>query len=287
MMRERRATKDLSTEGDVTTARTSSGAAVSEEVFRCENVSVEFPTAAGPRVVLSDVTFSVAEREFVSIVGHSGTGKSTLLRVLGGLESAGAGSRVAFRGVDVTGPPKGVVMLFQDYRGSLLPWRTVEKNVALGIEATLSRAEREERVAEALALVGLGDRAKDYPWRLSGGMQQRVQIARALAMRPQVLLMDEPFGALDAMTKGQLQDELQRLHAVTGSTIVFVTHDIEEAVYLSDRVMVLAGEPARVTRAIATDLPRPREQVATKEMPQYLEVRHEVYNGLRHVGDHG
>lgn len=252
------------------------------EVFRCEDVSVEFPTAAGPRVVLSDVAFSVAEREFVSIVGHSGTGKSTLLRVLGGLESAGPGSRVTFRGTDVTAPPKGVVMLFQDYRGSLLPWRTVEKNVALGIEGMLARAERDERVAEALSLVGLSGRAKDYPWRLSGGMQQRVQIARALAMRPQVLLMDEPFGALDAMTKGQLQDELQRLHELTGSTIVFVTHDIEEAVYLSDRVLVLAGEPARITRSIGTDLPRPREQVATKEMPQYLSVRHEVYNSLRH-----
>jgi NitT/TauT family transport system ATP-binding protein len=177
-------------------------------------------------------------------------------------------------------------MLFQDYRGSLLPWRTVEKNVALGIEGVLSRAEREERIAEALSLVGLRDRARDYPWRLSGGMQQRVQIARALAMRPQVLLMDEPFGALDAMTKGQLQDELQRLHELTGSTIVFVTHDIEEAVYLSDRVLVLAGQPAQVTRAISTDLPRPREQVATKEAPQYLKVRHEVYNGLAHV-DHG
>jgi NitT/TauT family transport system ATP-binding protein len=256
-----------------------------ETVFHCENVSVSFPTADGPRVVLSDVGFSVAEREFVSIVGHSGTGKSTLLRVLGGLESAGDGSRVIFRGREVTAPPKGVVMLFQDYRGSLLPWRTVEKNVALGIEGALSRAEREERVAEALSLVGLRDRARDYPWRLSGGMQQRVQIARALAMRPQVLLMDEPFGALDAMTKGQLQDELQRLHELTGSTIVFVTHDIEEAVYLSDRVLVLAGQPAHVTRAISTDLPRPREQVATKEAPQYLKVRHEVYNGLAHVDD--
>jgi NitT/TauT family transport system ATP-binding protein len=266
-------------------AVTSSGPGAAAEVFRCEDVSVAFPTATGPLVALSDVTFSVAEREFVSIVGHSGTGKSTLLRVLGGLESAADGSRVTFRGVDVTAPPEGVVMLFQDYGGSLLPWRTVEKNVALGIEATLPRAERRERVAESLTLVGLRDRAKDYPWRLSGGMQQRVQIARALAMRPQVLLMDEPFGALDAMTKGQLQDELQRLHALTGSTIVFVTHDIEEAVYLSDRVLVLAGEPGRVTRAIATELPRPREQVATKELPQYLRVRHEVYIGLRHADD--
>jgi NitT/TauT family transport system ATP-binding protein len=228
------------------------------------------------------VTFSVGEREFVSIVGHSGTGKSTLLRVLGGLEKPRAGSHVTFRGDLIAAPPEGVVMLFQDYRGSLLPWRTVEKNVALGLEATLPRGPRAERVAEALELVGLGDRAGDYPWRLSGGMQQRVQLARALAMRPQVLLMDEPFGALDAMTKAQLQDELQRLHALTRSTIVFVTHDIEEAVYLSDRVLVLAGDPARITRAIASDLPRPREQVATKEMPRYLTIRHEVHDGLRH-----
>src|SRR5262249_52992681 len=147
------------------------------------------------------------------------------------------GSTVLHRGKPVTDPPDGVIMVFQDYRGSLLPWRTVEKNVALGLEGTGSAAERKEKCQQALELVGLADRAQDHPRRLPGGMQQRVQIARALAVQPGVMLMDEPFGALDAMTKEQLQDELLSVHATTEATIIFVTHDIEEAIYLSDRVL--------------------------------------------------
>ncbi len=258
-----------------------SGAASAAPVFECRDVSLQFETAAGPHRVLDNVGFSVAQGEFVSIVGQSGTGKSTLLRVLGGLERAESGSVVQYRGRDVREPPQGVMLVFQDYRGSLLPWRTVEKNVSLGLEGSLPPEERKRRCREVLELVGLGDRARDYPWRLSGGMQQRVQIARALAMEPEVLLMDEPFGALDAMTKEQLQDELQSVHAVTGATIVFVTHDIEEAVYLSDRVLVLADEPARITRELEVPLPRPRHQITTKELPEYLRLRHEAYLALR------
>jgi NitT/TauT family transport system ATP-binding protein len=255
--------------------------------FECRSVALEFSTARGPLRVLEDVSFSVGEGEFVSIVGQSGTGKSTLLRVLGGLESAAEGSVVRHAGREVDGPPDGVVMVFQDYRGSLLPWRTVEKNVELGLLGQLSAAQRRERCQSVLELVGLADRAKDYPWRLSGGMQQRVQIARALAMEPRVLLMDEPFGALDAMTKAQLQDELQAVHAVTGATIVFVTHDIEEAVYLGDRVLVLAQSPARITSELVVDLERPREQVGTKELPRYLALRHTAHGALRGDGEHG
>jgi NitT/TauT family transport system ATP-binding protein len=250
-------------------------------VFACRELSIEFSTSSGPHRVLDAVDLSVAPGELVSVVGQSGTGKSTLLRILGGLERPADGSTVLYRGKAVVKPPEGVIMVFQDYRGSLLPWRTVEKNVALGIERTTSGAERKERCREALELVGLADRAGDHPWRLSGGMQQRVQIARALAMRPQVLLMDEPFGALDAMTKEQLQDELLSVHAATGATIVFVTHDIEEAIYLSDRVLVLAGTPARVTEELAVGLPRPREQVRTKERPDYLQLRQTAYTALR------
>ena len=250
-------------------------------VFDCRDVSLQFETAGGPHRVLDKVGFSVAHGEFVSIVGQSGTGKSTLLRVLGGLERAETGSLVRYRGEDVTGPPEGVMLVFQDYRGSLLPWRTVEKNVSLGLEGTMPAEERKRRCRAALDLVGLSDRARDYPWRLSGGMQQRVQIARALAMEPEVLLMDEPFGALDAMTKEQMQDELQSVHKVTGATIVFVTHDIEEAVYLSDRVLVLADNPARITRELEVSLPRPRDQISTKERPEYLRLRHEAYLALR------
>jgi NitT/TauT family transport system ATP-binding protein len=228
------------------------------------------------------VCFSVAEGEFVSIVGGSGTGKTTLLRALGGLVRPKEGSSVRFAGRSVEAPPAGAVVVFQDYRGSLLPWRTVEKNVELGIEGRVPAAERKRRVTDVLELVGLAHRRRDYPWTLSGGMQQRVQIARALVMQPRVLLMDEPFGALDAMTKAQLQDELQRVHRATGTTVVFVTHDIEEAVYLSDRVLVLSGFPARVTLEVAVPLPRPREQVGTRETHEYLEIRHRVHGAISH-----
>jgi NitT/TauT family transport system ATP-binding protein len=249
--------------------------------FECRNVSLEFATPDGPHRVLEDVSFIVSPGEFVSIVGQSGTGKSTLLRILGGLERAAPGSQVRHRGQDVTGPPDGVVIVFQDYRASLLPWRTVERNVTLGLEGVLRGPERTERCRQALELVGLSTRARDYPWRLSGGMQQRVQIARALAMQPETLLMDEPFGALDAITKGQLQDELQSVHRVVGATIVFVTHDIDEAVYLSDRVLVLADSPARVAKELVVTLPRPRDQIATKEQHEYLRLRQAAYHALR------
>jgi NitT/TauT family transport system ATP-binding protein len=258
-----------------------SPASATGPAFECSNLVLEFATPTGPRRVLEDLSFRVEPQEFVSIVGQSGTGKSTLLRVLGGLQEAKPGSVVKHRGRDIAGPPEGVVLVFQDYRGSLLPWRTVERNVALGLEGVVPASERVERCRSALELVGLAGRAGDYPGRLSGGMQQRVQIARALAMRPEVLLMDEPFGALDAMTKGQLQDELQTVHKITGATIVFVTHDIEEAVYLSDRVLVLAGEPASITKELVVSLPRPREQIATKEEPEYLRLRHAAYLALR------
>ncbi len=260
---------------------TSSTASLAASTFSCAGVFVEYPTAAGVHRVLEDVTFSCRPGEFLSVLGPSGTGKTTLLRILAGLLRPGAGSSVHFRGTEVTGPAEGVSIVFQNYGASLLQWRTVEKNVALGLEGTVPKAERSERVDAALDMVGLTGRRRDYPWTLSGGMQQRVQIARALVMRPDVLLMDEPFGALDAMTKSQLQDELLRVRELTGTTVVFVTHDVDEAVYLSDRVLVLSGSPARVTAEVPIDLPGPRSQVATKESPGYLEARHAVYQALR------
>jgi NitT/TauT family transport system ATP-binding protein len=287
-MRRARVSRPLSEEPSASAAAAALAPeppAVTAHAFECENVSLEFSTSRGPLTVLQDVGFTVAEGEFVSIVGQSGTGKTTLLRVLGGLQRPAPGSRVLHHGTPVTAPPSGVIVVFQDYRGSLLPWRTVERNVMLGLEATLNAAERHERCQSALELVGLADRAKDYPWRLSGGMQQRVQIARALAMRPQVLLMDEPFGALDAMTKAQLQDELQTVHKVTGATIVFVTHDIEEAIYLSDRVLVLADRPARIATEVTINLPRPRDQITTRELPEYLQFRHTAHLALRGQSD--
>jgi ABC-type nitrate/sulfonate/bicarbonate transport system ATPase subunit len=252
-----------------------------DQSLSCHDVAVTLPGSSGPVDILRDVRFSVARGEFVSILGTSGSGKTTLLRVLGGLLPASAG-KVHWHGVEVTGPPADVVTVFQDYTNSLLPWRTVRRNVALGIEGKVSKAEREERVNSALSMVGLQQRADEYPWRLSGGMQQRVQIARALAMRPRVLLMDEPFGALDAMTKASLQDQMQQVQELTGTTVVFVTHDVEEAVYLSDRVLVLQGGPARIGLSLEIPLRRPRHQVTTKEGADYLELRHEVYAALGH-----
>ena len=248
--------------------------------LECRGVAVTLPGASGPVDILDGLDFAIGAGHFVSILGASGAGKTTLLRVLGGLQPVAAGTAIC-NGSPVTGPPPGAVTVFQDYGNSLLPWRTVRRNVALGIERGLTRAECDHRVDEALEVVHLQDSADEYPWRLSGGMQQRVQIARALAMRPSILLMDEPFGALDAMTKASLQDQLQQVHTVTGATIVFVTHDVDEAVYLSDRLLVLRGRPANVGLDLVVPLPRPRDQLGTKESSEYLALRHEVFTAVR------
>jgi len=248
--------------------------------FQTRDLGVVFDGAQGPRPVLAHVDLRVGAGELVSVMGRSGTGKTTLLRVLSGLLDPTPESEVTLHGKPVDGPPEGVVFVFQNYAASLLPWRTVERNVALGLEGHTSARERRARVAEALAMVGLADRARDYPWRLSGGMQQRVQLARALAVRPSALLMDEPFGALDAMTRASLQDELQQVQARTGTTVVFVTHDIDEAVYLSDRIVVLEGSPATIAHRFDVDLPRPRHQLATKELPAFLKLRRAVYDAI-------
>jgi NitT/TauT family transport system ATP-binding protein len=249
--------------------------------LQCDDLGVTLVGSTGPVDILRGVSFSVAKGEFVSILGASGSGKTTLLRVLGGLQDASSGV-VRCNGIPVSGPPAGIVTVFQDYANSLLPWRNVRRNVGLGIEASMSKADCNARVDEALALVNLQDCWNEYPWRLSGGMQQRVQIARALAMKPSTLLMDEPFGALDAMTRAALQDELQQVQAATGTTVVFVTHDVEEAVYLSDRVLVLQKRPAAVGLELPIALPRPRDQMSTKESPDYLRLRHQVYEALGH-----
>ena len=249
-------------------------------VFEAGNLGVEVGSGAETRRILHDVTFDVGDHEFVSIMGRSGTGKTTLLKVLGGLREATPGSVVRANGAPVDGPPEGVIFVFQDYAASLLPWRTIERNVSLGLEGRLERAQLEQRVTDALEMVGLADRRRDYPWELSGGMQQRVQLARSLAMRASVLLMDEPFGSLDAMTKAGLQDELQQVHQDTRATVVFVTHDIDEAIYLSDRILILDGGPATIAQSIPVDLPRPRDQLATKELPGFLALRRTVYEAI-------
>lgn len=254
------------------------------EAYSCRDLGVEFHSEREPRRVLEDLNFSVGDGEFVSLVGGSGIGKTTLLRVLAGLFPAAPGSSVLYHGHPVAAPPDGVVMVFQDYTASLLPWRTVARNVRLGLEGRRSRPELGGLVEEALRAVGLQDHAGDYPRQLSGGMQQRVQIARALVMQASTILMDEPFGSLDAMTKAGLQDQLLQLRDETQPTIVFVTHDIDEAIYLSDRVIVLVGRPGRIGHVVNVDLPRPRDQLLTKEEPRYLELRHELFEAIGRVG---
>lgn len=248
--------------------------------FECVNLSVEVAADKQTRRLLEDLTFSIRQGEIISVIGTSGAGKTTLMRVLGGLLPATDDSTVLAAGEPINGPPPRVLMVFQDYASSLLPWRTVKRNVALGLETSMRGRELDDRIDEALSLVGLQDRAHEYPWKLSGGMQQRVQIARALALRPACLLMDEPFGALDAMTKGGLQDELLRLQEQTGATIVFITHDVEEAIYLGDRVIVLGGIPGRIEQILDVDLPRPRDQIATRENPEFLRLRHAAYESV-------
>jgi NitT/TauT family transport system ATP-binding protein len=236
----------------------------------------------GQQHVLRDVTLTVGRGEFVCIVGPSGVGKTTLLRCLSGLQRPSVGS-VRFHGVPVTGPPRELAMVFQDYSRSLLPWASVIDNVALPLRsAGMRKREAAEAAAVALHEVGL-DRVDPsaYPWQLSGGMQQRVALARALAYRPQVVLMDEPFASVDAQTRADLEDLVRRLQVDFGLTVVLVTHDIDEAVYLADRVVALAGSPAAVAEVVAVDLGPDRDQLDTKLLPRFAELRAHVYRLIR------
>ncbi|MCH6164495.1 ABC transporter ATP-binding protein (plasmid) [Pseudonocardia alaniniphila] len=229
---------------------------------------------------MADLTFTVGEREFVCIVGSSGCGKTTMLRCLSGLVAPTSGT-VTLDGTPVDGPPKDMAFVFQDYSRSLLPWMTVAGNVSFPLSYKgLSKAQAAAATAEALAAVGLGDRGDSYPWQLSGGMQQRVAIARALAYQPRILLMDEPFASVDAQTRADLEDLLLDIWRRYDITVLFVTHDIDEAVYLSQRVLVLR-RPAHVHEIVEVDLPAERDQLATKQLPRFGELRSHVLSSLR------
>jgi NitT/TauT family transport system ATP-binding protein len=226
---------------------------------------------------LRELSFSVEASELVCVVGPSGCGKTTLLRCVAGLLEPTAGE-VLLQGVGVTGPPPDLAVVFQEYGRSLFPWMTVRGNVDLPLRAKrLPGARRAELVDEALAAVGLGDVHGAYPWQLSGGMQQRVAIARAVAYEPHVLLMDEPFAAVDAQTRAELEDLVRSVWGRTGVTIVFVTHDIDEAVYLGQRVLVLSSSPTVVQEDLAVDLPAERDQLTTRSDPRFTELRSHVY----------
>ena len=236
----------------------------------------------GARTILDSVNLDVRHGEFVCVVGSSGSGKTTLLRALAGLARVDEG-KVLFEGAEISGPSRDRAIIFQDYSKALLPWRTVRGNVALSLEArNVPAAEQEAIIDELLGRMGLSQAKDQFPSQLSGGMQQRVQIARCLAQDPKLLLMDEPFGALDAMTRQTLQDEILQLVADKRIATVFITHDLEEAIYLGDRVVVLGGSPARVIESMEIELPRPRNQLTTREDSRFLAYRHRLFELLMH-----
>jgi len=251
------------------------------DLLDVQGVGKTFGAPAEPVVAIRSVDLRVAQGEFVSIVGPSGCGKSTLLQIIAGLLPASTGD-VHLEGRAVVAPPEGVVYLFQQYSRSLLPWLTVERNVSFGFSHLngASAREVEERCIHHLDMVGLADFRKRYPWELSGGMQQRVAIARALAAQPRVLLLDEPFSSVDALTRLELHGLILELWDKTGLTILLVTHDVEEAVYLSDRIVLLTRRPAQVAEVFASALPRPRRPVESREDPRFLELRHELLTRL-------
>jgi NitT/TauT family transport system ATP-binding protein len=224
-----------------------------------------------------DLTFQIRRGELVCIVGPSGAGKTTLLRCIAGLLDV-SGGQIRLDGSTVTEPPAGMAVVFQEYGRSLFPWLTVGKNVELPLkEKGLAKAVRAARVSEALDAVGLRDSADAHPWQLSGGMQQRVAIARAIAYEPSVLLMDEPFAAVDAQTRADLEDLVRTLWQRLGVTVLFVTHDIDESVYLGQRVLVLSNRPTVVLEDVRVDLPDERDQLGTRSSSQFTEIRTHVY----------
>jgi len=247
-------------------------------VLTVDHLQKSYNVAGRSLEVLRDVTFTVEEGEFVTVVGPSGAGKTTLLRCLAGLLPRSGGTVTLTKtGKVIDSPPPEIACVFQDYSRSLMPWSKVGRNVALPLKNTIrDRGERQRAVDDALKEVGLEGFADSYPWQLSGGMQQRVAIARALAYRPQFLIMDEPFASVDAQTRADLEDLILRVRLDVGVTVVLVTHDIDEAVYLGDRVVVMSSRPTVVVDVLEVDLPRPRSQVETKGLPRFAELRTEV-----------
>ncbi|HEX3482270.1 MAG TPA: ABC transporter ATP-binding protein [Kofleriaceae bacterium] len=230
---------------------------------------------------IGDLSFACAAGELVCIVGPSGAGKTTLLKCVAGLIAPTTGE-VVLGDARVAGPPPGMAVVFQDYGRSLFPWLTVWRNVALPLENRgAPRGELHRLVDDALAEVGLADVHTAYPWQLSGGMQQRVAIARAIAYRPAILLMDEPFAAVDAQTRADLEDLTLRVWRRHGITLLFVTHDIDEAVYMAQRVLILSASPTHVIEDLAIDLAAERDQLATRSSPRFAELRGRVYEQIQ------
>jgi len=249
--------------------------------LRVERLSIRFGQGESLNRVLEGLELSVAAGEFISIVGPSGVGKTTLLRCLSGLVQPTEG-QVYVRGEAIKEPHPAVGVIFQDYSRSLLPWMTTAENIAFPLEGRFDKKERVARAEAALSSVGLAGQGRKYPWEMSGGMQQRVAIARGLAYEAKILLMDEPFASVDAQTRLNLEDLVADLQEKLGLTVVLVTHDIDEALYLSDRVVVLAGKPAAVVETLDTNFGDHRDQAATKSDPRFGEARTKILGILGH-----
>ncbi|WP_428980159.1 ABC transporter ATP-binding protein [Catenovulum adriaticum] len=245
-------------------------------------VGIEFPTPKGPFCALKDVNLKIEKGEFISLIGHSGCGKSTVLNIVAGLyQATNGGVLLDNKEVNQPGPERAVV--FQNH--SLLPWLTAYQNIELAVKQVfkgkMSKAQMKEWINHNLALVHMTHAADKRPDEISGGMKQRVGIARALAMQPKVLLMDEPFGALDALTRAHLQDSLMQIHADLGNTVIMITHDVDEAVLLSDRIVMMTNGPsATVGEVLSVDLARPRDRLALADQPEYNHYRHQVLKFL-------
>jgi NitT/TauT family transport system ATP-binding protein len=245
------------------------------------NLKKVYQTDGGPVEAVRNLTFDLRPGELACLVGPSGSGKTTLLKCISGLMAPTEGD-VLLDGAKVTGPPKKMAVVFQEYGRSLFPWMRVRENVELPLKNQgMPKTQRDRLVDEALEAVGLSHVPLSYPWQLSGGMQQRVAIARAVAYQPEVLLMDEPFAAVDAQTRADLEDLIRTVWKKLGVTVLFVTHDIDESVYLGERVIILSSSPTVVQEDLIIDLPAERDQLNTRALPRFTELRHHVYEQIQ------
>ncbi|GAC1606813.1 MAG: ABC transporter ATP-binding protein [Pseudarthrobacter sp.] len=257
------------------------GKTVPEAMLSVRGLKKVYQTDGGDIEAVRNLTFDLRAGELACLVGPSGSGKTTLLKCISGLMAPTAGE-VLLDGKRVSGPPKKMAVVFQEYGRSLFPWMRVRENVELPLKNQgVPKAERDRLVDEALEAVGLAHVPRSYPWQLSGGMQQRVAIARAIAYQPEVLLMDEPFAAVDAQTRADLEDLIRAIWKKFGVTVLFVTHDIDESVYLGERVIILSSSPTVVQEDIAIDLPVDRDQLETRSLPRFTELRHHVYEQIQ------
>lgn len=252
-----------------------------EAILSVRNMKKVYKTDGGDIEAVRNLTFDLRAGELACLVGPSGSGKTTLLKCIAGLMAPTEGE-VLLDGVKVSGPPKKMAVVFQEYGRSLFPWMRVRENVELPLKNQgVPKAERDKLVDEALEAVGLEHVPRSYPWQLSGGMQQRVAIARAVAYQPEVLLMDEPFAAVDAQTRADLEDLIRTVWKKLGVTVLFVTHDIDESVYLGERVIILSSSPTVIQEDLIIDLPEERDQLNTRSLPRFTELRHHVYEQIQ------